>query len=100
MECVLLLWNVSSYYGMCSLTMECVLLRVLDEGGGSEGSGANVPDGGSGAKDGSKAPSGSGAKDGVTSYDEAACLKACGACIKYGDGTDCDRIAYSQCCSK
>ena len=26
MECVLLLWNVSSYYGMCPLTMECVLL--------------------------------------------------------------------------
>jgi hypothetical protein len=75
MECVLLLWNVFS----CG---------VLDEGGGSE------------AEDGSKAPSGSGAKDGVTSYDEAACLKACGACIKYGDGTDCDRIAYSQCCSK
>ena len=76
--------------------------QTLNEGGGSEGSGANVPDGGSGAKDDSKAPSGSGAKDGVTSYDEAACLKACGECIgiKVGDGTDCDRIAYRQCCSK
>ena len=45
---------------------------------------------------------GSGANDGVTSYDETACLKACGECIgiKVGDGTDCDRIAYRQCCSK
>jgi hypothetical protein len=25
-ECVLLLWNVFSYYRMCSLTIECVLL--------------------------------------------------------------------------
>ena len=25
-ECVLLLWDVFSYYGMCSLTMGCVLL--------------------------------------------------------------------------